>query len=199
MPRTAYFITHAEVEIDPRVAVPQWPLSQKGRARVTKMLAVQPWVSTVTALYSSEEQKALDTANILATHLGLTLSIRAGLGENDRSATGFLPPALFERTADAFFASPDLSILGWERACDAQRRIVNATQALLTSDTSSGAIAIISHGAVGALLYCHLVHLPISREWDQPGNGGGNYFSFNIDTGRLLSGWHAIDLPPNTS
>jgi hypothetical protein len=34
------------------------------------------------------------------------------LGENDRSATGFLEPDVFETTADRFFAEPDRSIDG---------------------------------------------------------------------------------------
>ena len=31
--RIAYFITHAEVEIDPAIPVPDWRLSPRGRAR----------------------------------------------------------------------------------------------------------------------------------------------------------------------
>lgn len=72
--------------------------------------------------------------------------------ENDLSATGFLPPRKFERVADAFFAEPTVSVRGWERALDAQRRIVAEVQAIDGSDTTRGTVAIVSHGAVGALL-----------------------------------------------
>jgi len=34
-----YFVTHPDVEIDPAVPVPQWPLSARGRARMTTLLA----------------------------------------------------------------------------------------------------------------------------------------------------------------
>ena len=51
-----------------------------------------------------------------------------GIGENDRSATGFLPREEFWATADLFFAHPTESIRGWERAIDAQARIVAADQ-----------------------------------------------------------------------
>jgi hypothetical protein len=44
--------------------------------------------------------------------------------ENDRSATGFLPPDEFETVANRLFAEPLVSIRGWERAIDAQLRIV---------------------------------------------------------------------------
>jgi hypothetical protein len=34
--------------------------------------------------------------------------------------------------------------------------------------------------AVGTLLYCHLAAEPIARRWDQPPNGGGNYYRFTL-------------------
>ena len=58
---------------------------------------------------------------------------------------------------------------------------------------SMGDIAIVSHGGVGALLLCHLKRVPISRGEDQPGDGGGNLFSFDAKDHRLLSGWRRIE------
>ena len=63
-------------------------------------------------------------ARPMADRLGLTPIVIDGLGENDRSSTGYLPKAEFEAVADAFFARPEESVRGWERAVDAQRRIV---------------------------------------------------------------------------
>ena len=153
----------------------------------------QTWVRDVTAIYCSTEQKAIDGAAILAEHLSLEFEQVAGLGENDRSATGFLPPAEFEKVADAFFASPGASVRGWERAVDAQARIVKAVESIAGKDRTRGAIAIVSHGAVGTLLYCHLAGEPISRRWDQPPNGGGNFYSFTLSPRNVHSGWKAID------
>ena len=115
------------------------------------------------------------------------------LGENDRSATGFLPPAEFERVADQFFGSPDKSIRGWERAVDAQSRIVRAVEEIGAKDKTTGAIAIVAHGAVGTLLYCHLAGEPIARRWDQPPNGGGNFYPFTLAPRAVHSWWRAID------
>jgi broad specificity phosphatase PhoE len=180
MIRQAYFITHPNVQISAEVPVPRWPLSPRGVARMQHALQ-QPWVPGISAVYCSSEQKAIDGAQILADHRQLTFQPIHDLGENDRSSTGFLPPPEFEAMANRFFANPDVSVQGWERAVDAQRRVVAAVQALLAADTSTGAIAIVSHGAVGTLLYCHLAGLPISRQWDQPPNSGGNYFHFTMD------------------
>ena len=120
-PRMAsvFFITHPDVLIDPAVPVPDWPLSPRGVARMHAMLG-QPWIAGIVAVCSSTERKARDGAAILAAHLGLLPVARADLGENDRSATGYLPKPQFEATADAFFAHPETSVRGWERAIDAQ-------------------------------------------------------------------------------
>ncbi len=160
-----------------------------------RALLSQPWISSVTSIYCSTEQKAIDGAVILADHLSLEYTRVEALGENDRTSTGFLPPDKFEATADAFFANPDASVLGWERAIDAQARIVRAVTDIAKADKTAGSVAIVSHGAVGALLYCHLTGQAISRRWDQPGNGGGNYYTFTLPSGEVHSGWKAGDVP----
>lgn len=151
------------------------------------------FVQELRAVYCSEEQKAIDSAAISSEHLGLTVVSVRELGENDRSATGFLEPAEFERTADTFFAQPETSVRGWERACDAQRRIVAAVSGIMQRDAGTGPIAIVSHGAVGTLFHCWLMGRPIERRWDQPNNGGGNCFGFTWDPPEAHGHWCALD------
>ncbi|HTI81818.1 MAG TPA: histidine phosphatase family protein [Acetobacteraceae bacterium] len=188
----AYFITHPEVTINPSVPVPDWSLSSEGVRRVVRLLD-QAWVRSVRTVFTSAERKALEAAQILADHLSLEPVVIAELGENDRSATGFLPKAEFELVADEFFAHPDESVRGWERAIDAQRRIVRAVNSAIATAPRDGDIAIVSHGAVGALLRCHLEGMSISRTEDQPAGGGGNLYSFDVESRHLLSGWLRID------
>ena len=190
---TVYFITHPDVLIDPAVPVPDWPLSTRGCERMTQALAL-PWVGGVRAVWCSAERKARNGAEILAGHRGLPVVELAELGENDRSATGYLPKAEFEAVVDLFFAHPEESARGWERAIDAQRRIVRAVERVLTTSADSeGDIAVIAHGGVGTLLLCHLRGEPIGRRHDQPPNNGGNYFAFDAAARRLHHGWKAID------
>jgi len=134
------------------------------------------WVPSVGAT----ERKASQSAAHLAKHLSLPINEAADLGENDRSSTGYMPAREFERLADAFFAEPHQSVRGWERAVDAQARVVGAATKISAATQGLAAVAIISHGAVGTLLYCHLLQQPISRRFDQPPNGGGNYFSYSL-------------------
>jgi broad specificity phosphatase PhoE len=150
----------------------------------------QPWVRDITAIYCSTEQKAINGAAILAEHLSLSFHEVEALRENDRSATGFLPPDEFERVADEFFARPHESVRGWDRAVDARSRIVRAVEQI--GKTENGNVAIVSHGAVGTLLYCHLAGEPIARRWDQPPNCGGNYYRFTLSPRAADFWWRAF-------
>jgi broad specificity phosphatase PhoE len=191
--QVAYFITHPDVLIDPAVPVPDWKLAPCGRARMVRASA-SSWMAGVRSIWCSAERKSRDAASILGEQLGLSVAGLVGLGENDRSATGYLPAAEFESVADRFFAQPEQSVRGWERAIDAQRRIVTAVDHVCAAAAGCGGdLAIVSHGGVGTLLLCHLRGEAISRAHDQPRNNGGNYFAFDIATRRLRHGWRAID------
>lgn len=183
-----HFITHPEVMIDPEVPVRRWGLTPLGIARM-RACAALPEMAAVASVWASTEAKAIEGAGILAGRLGLPVRVREDLGENDREATGYLPEAEFQRTADAFFANPDSSIRGWERAVDAQARIVAAIDAVL-AEAPPGPVAVVAHGGVGALLRAHLAGAPISRAWDQPGAG----CRFVVRPGVAPGDW--VALPP---
>ncbi|ONG54267.1 histidine phosphatase family protein [Pseudoroseomonas deserti] len=190
--RLLHFVTHPEVLIDPGVAVPDWPLSERGRARMLLSVSA-PWAADVDALFCSAERKARDAAEILAAARGLVPVVLEELGENDRSATGYLPRAEFEATADLFFAHPETSIRGWERAADAQARILRAFEQVLGLAGNARRIAVVAHGGVGALLLSALSGEKISRATDQPGDGGGNVFTVSLPERQVVAGWRRID------
>jgi broad specificity phosphatase PhoE len=192
MTRSIYFITHPDVVIDPTLPVPQWPLSACGRSRMQRLLN-RDWLPQVGAIYCSTEQKAIDGAAILSEATGVPFHTVAELGENDRSATGYLPQAEFDTTVDAFFAHPSESVRGWEHAEAAQARIVRAITRIARAAPGSSPIAVVSHGGVGALLLCHLKGQPIARTEEQPGTSGGHYFLCHFPEGRLIHGWRPID------
>lgn len=148
--------------------------------------------AAIGAVYSSGEQKAKDGAAILGSRLGLSPTVKPTLHENDRSATGFLPPDEFWPVVEQFFANPETPIRGWERAIDAQRRIVSAVEEIQTIEEAKGDIAIVAHGGVGALFLAHLTGTTISRALEQPHGGGGCYLTIDRQTGRLVTGWKII-------
>jgi broad specificity phosphatase PhoE len=188
---SVWFITHPEVIIDPEKPVPEWSLSPKGIERMGKF-CTRSELDSITAVYSSAERKAVEGAAILAERLGQTARVEKRLHENDRTATGFLPPPEFQKMADRFFANPETSVEGWERAIDAQARIVDAVGQLAAAHDGAGDLAIVAHGGVGALLMAALKNQPISRKLDQPGGGGGNYFVFDWPSFKLRGDWSDI-------
>ena len=184
-----HYVTHPQVVVDPQVPIERWGLSPTGLARVEALLR-QPWMAQVGRIVCSGETKARRTAELLAERRGLQVEVRPDTGENDRSATGFLLPEEFERTADEFFARPEVSVRGWERAIDAQRRIVGALADLLDAPSAERTV-VVGHGGVGTLWCCHLLGRPITRELDQPGQG--HYVTVDVDRCELLHPWRAID------
>ncbi|MET0146086.1 MAG: histidine phosphatase family protein [Ilumatobacteraceae bacterium] len=186
---TIHYISHPQVTVDPAVPVDQWGLSPTGRQRAAAM-AAGDWVRSIRRIVSSAETKALETAALLGASLGVAVETRPASGEIDRAAAGFLPPDEFEVVADRCFAEPSTSARGWERAIDAQARIA-ATLADLLDDDGPGDVAVVGHGGVGTLWWCHLSGTPIERRWDQPGQG--HVFRVDRASRRPLDHWWPIE------
>ena len=184
------YLSHPQVSVDPRIPVGHWSLSDVGRDR-TKTVTESRRLKNTTRIVSGAETKAIETATIIAATLVLDISVREDMHENDQSSTGFLPQDKFDAMAEAFFANPDRSVKGWERAIDAQSRIVAATSEVV-SHHRDGDLLLVGHGAVGTLLYCHFAGQPIDRIYDQP-VGGGNYFAIDLETTRVLHHWQPME------
>lgn len=183
-----FFITHPEVVVDAGVPVPRWHLAEAGIRRM-RSFAAEHDLASLASVWASTETKAIEAAGLLAARFGLPVMVEPALHENDRSATGFLPPAEFQAVADAFFAAPETSVRGWERAVDAQARIALAVDRVLAA-AAPGDIAIVAHGGVGTLLLCHYRNEPISRAFDQPHEG--HYWRFDRTSRHVAHGWRTI-------
>jgi len=190
MTNVVRYLTHPQVNIDPTIPVPRWGLSEVGKARTDAVTITGP-LSGTTRVISSGERKAIETAEIIAAKLGVDVEVREAMHENDRSATGFLVPDEFEAVANQFFGQPHISIRGWERAVDAQLRIVEEVEQVLASDTP-GDVLLVGHGGVGTLLYCHYSGLEIARAHDQLA-GGGCFFAFRSHDRRVLHAWRRLE------
>lgn len=189
------FITHPEVVIDPAVAVPDWPLSDVGCKRMMRFAEALKG-RAIAAVWSSAERKARDGAEILAERLDVPARIDPDLGENDRSATGYIAPPEFWAVVEQFFGRPDESVRGWETARAAQTRIVSAVERVLAATTADGLILVVSHGGVARLLTAHLQGVKIGEE-DRPHlEGGGCWIALDRATRRLAHGWRALEDDP---
>lgn len=192
MPPTVRYLTHPQVLFEPLKDVRKWSLNTFGSTRVSALAARLGSLAQTKRVISSDETKALETAEPLALALGVRMEVRERMHENDRSATGFLPPEDFEKAADAFFAEPSRSVRGWEKAEDAQRRIVAEVDACLAG-THDGDVLFVGHGGVGTLLFCALSGIGIDRRFDQGPGGGGCWFEFDLAGRKTLIGWQPIE------
>lgn len=185
-----YFVTHTEVVIDKNVLIEKWPLSEKGIEHFN-LIKNQSWVDSIKNIFCSTEQKALDGAKIISDYLKKTITPIDTIGEFDRTSTGFMPFEIFMENVKLFFASPNTSVLGWETAQHTQDRVVKALKEIMANNYE-GDILIVSHGGVGALLLAYLFNEPISFKWNQPENGGGNYFVVDMDSQKVIQTWKSI-------
>lgn len=180
------WVSHPEVIVDPAARIQEWGLSPVGRARAARVAALFPQPLRIV---SSSERKALDTAGVIAGQWGTEFEVDEDLGEMDRSATGYLDPSEFEPTVDAFFAEPQRSVRGWERAVDAQSRVERAVRRI-AAETPDRSVAFVAHGGVGALLLASLRGERISRALDQPAMG--STFTFDAQDWTALSSWEHV-------
>jgi len=192
MNRVIRYLSHPQVLIDPLKDISKWSLNDLGKSRVAALADSGNLIGT-SAVISSAETKAIETASPLADALGCKMEIREKMHENDRSATGFLPPDEFEIVAGQFFAHPDRSVRGWETAVSAQSRIVDEVRECLRLH-ADGDILLVGHGGVGTLLYCFLASVPISRLYDQGTGGGGCYFEFRDLKSKPKLGWQPMEI-----
>lgn len=193
-----WYLSHPEVDIDPQVAVTDWGLSARGRARIAA-LAACGWPAGVGRVIASTERKARETARPIAEALGLAVELRPGQGEIDRSATGYVPHARHEALADRFFADPAGSAEGWETAQAAQARVLGDLRAAI-AERPPADLLVVGHGGVGTLILCHFAGVAPSRRHDQPA-GGGNWFCVDAASGTVIgaAAWQPIEAVPGRS
>lgn len=85
------YITHPNVQTDPAVPVPERRLNDEGRRRATTMV-VHPWVRSVRTIIGSSETKALETAALLGSHLGVEVDVDLRSGRRTEA-----PPVSYRR------------------------------------------------------------------------------------------------------
>ncbi len=126
-----------------------WLLSDEGR-RTCEQFAGRLAAYHVTAMLSSAEPKARETAAILAARLGLAPGEDADLNEHKRDNVPWLDRPVFEAAIQRFFVEPDALVFGQETATQAYRRFAGAVQRALAAHPS-GDVALVTHGTVMTL------------------------------------------------
>jgi broad specificity phosphatase PhoE len=166
MPSDLYLVRHGRTQPDPATAAALWPLSATGRAETARLAAHPRWAE-VAGFYASPEEKAIETARLLSEPHGQSLTILTDLREVERGSA-FL--ADYDAAVREFFARPDESVHGWERAVDAGRRVAGCLEQI-SARAGDRPVAVVSHGLALTLGLAALVPLdqPLWEFWRRIG------------------------------
>jgi broad specificity phosphatase PhoE len=160
-------IKHASPQVDPAVPSDQWRLSERGRASCVKLAElVRPHVPT--AIVSSEEPKAVETAELVAQKLSIPHRSAPNLHEHDRRNVPHMRSSEFISMVEVFFRKPDELVLGRETARQALDRFNSDLEDVIRQNPADS-IAVVTHGTVLALFLAEKTNRPGFELWRQLG------------------------------
>jgi len=157
-------VKHSLPEIVEDLPSREWLLSEEGRRRA-QILSCKLHYYLPEVVISSEELKAIQTAEIVANELRLPMKIFENLHEHDRSKAAFLSEEGFESKVQEFFNNPDELVFGSETANQSHDRFSSAVYPVLNKYKSQN-IVIVAHGTVISLFVSRLNHLPEFSLWE---------------------------------
>ncbi len=144
--RHLILVRHAQPQIVIGVPAREWRLSDEGRAACLALAGrLAPFRPG--ALASSEEPKALETAQIVGDRLGVSVMPVAGLHEHERGPVRDLDQRRFEASVAAFFAHPQELVLGEETGEQARTRFTEAVEGIVRTHPG-GDVVVVAHGTV---------------------------------------------------
>lgn len=178
--RTIYLLRHGELSTGPGgkryIGRTDLPLSPAGIRQSEQWGAFFSPIA-LTAVFSSDLQRALHTAKIIAQGHGVEVRAMPSLREVDLGAWEGLsfaevrqsdPHAYEQRGRDPAGHRPP----GGESFQDLQKRVVPAFEKAL--DCSTGDVVMVGHAGVNRVLLCYLLGIPLA-----------NLFRFDQDYGAL--------------
>lgn len=161
--RKLVLMRHSQPEIEHSIPAATWSLSELGRRRAESM-AAHLHGYRANLIWCSAEPKAVETAEIVGSVLGVPIRVKDGLEEHHRHNVPFFPTTQeFEQAVDEFISQPSRLVLGTETARQACARFTGAIEAVLEAD-SADAIAI-THGTVMTLYLAKVADIQPMRFW----------------------------------
>jgi broad specificity phosphatase PhoE len=137
-------VKHSLPAIDREIPPAHWHLSEEGKAHC-RPLAERLRVYEPTALISSTEPKAAETARLVAHELGLTVELDPRLREQYRSVP-WLNADAFRMIVGRAFECPAEIVYGMESLNSARERFEAAVDERLASTRRS--LVVVAHGTV---------------------------------------------------
>lgn len=160
-------VKHSLPLVDPGVPAREWRLSDEGRVR-SRILGEELDRFDLDLVVSSDEPKAVETAEIAARVLNASVEIVEGLHEHERCNVGFLEKERFERSVERFFCRPADLVFGEDTADEAHDRFSKAVNGL-SDRFRCEKIAIVTHGTVLSLFVSRISELEPFALWKRLG------------------------------
>jgi len=154
MPTEIIFLRHAETLIDPNASASKWHLTPSGRKQ-SYALASSGLLGAIDAIVSSNEMKAIETAEPFARMFGLEIERNHNFRELNRNAGPFLTREEYLSCVQEVLKNPFAWPNGWECAADALTRTKRGVQQAM-SQYSSKRVLVVSHGLVLTLYFADL-------------------------------------------
>lgn len=149
------FIRHSMPAIDPARPAREWELSAQGVAAAQAM-AVRLAAVPVSAIVSSTETKARQTAAALAQPRGLHVQDDADLREHERAGVGFLERPQFEAGVANVFAHPGQRVFGEESADEVFDRFAAALERAGSQNPGTN-VMLVTHGTALCIYLARIV------------------------------------------
>ena len=142
-------VRHSKPEIEPDKPASAWKLNEVGRRR-SELLAARLRDFSPAVVWSSEEPKAVETAETVAAAFAVPVRTADGLEEHHRDGVPYFgTQAEFEAAVEQLFDKPDELVLGTETASQALRRFTAAIDRVM--DAGQADNIVVTHGTVMTL------------------------------------------------
>lgn len=167
MTKYLILVKHSVPQIEKDRPANTWTLSEEGKSRALRLVEELREFSPE-VIVSSDESKAKETAEIVATRFQLELQVRPDLYEHDRSNVPFLSHDVFQASIREFFQKPNELVFGRETANQAYTRVYRAIHSILNEHTNK-TVVIVTHGTVISLFVSRLTGSSATELWNQLG------------------------------
>ena len=169
-PMTIIFIRHSKTNVDPKVAILDWKLSDEG-VELAKQLSTHAIIKSLEVLYSSFQFKAVETAMLLATPHSILIKKHDHLKEiTSFTGTFEVDTEQYKRRVKDYYVGKLDRINGGETQKEAVARFTKAIKDIVYVEQGKKYIGIVSHGHIFTLyasqfknIDCYAMHSIIKQ------------------------------------
>lgn len=173
-------IKHSIPTISSEIPSNKWTLSEEGIQKAN-LFVLNLEKYNFKRIFSSDEPKAIETANIFGGKLNKEVEIIKGIHEHERNSNRVIyPKEQWEELMRSFFEFPNKLIFGDETATEARIRFRTSILKLVSANPPDEDIVVVTHGTVMSLFISEYNEVDIFKVWNS--FGLPSYAELNADS-----------------